>query len=69
MLAERGRERSELDFAVSPYMKPVTFDDLERYAELGVEHVILVAGGDSTDQTLATIDTLVHTMLEPARRL
>jgi probable F420-dependent oxidoreductase len=69
LLVERNRDRSEVDFAVSPYMKPVTFDDIERYAEIGIDHVILVAGGETTDDTLRTVDELARTMLEPAQRL
>lgn len=69
LLAERGRERDEVDFAISPYMKPITFDDIERYAEIGIDHVILVAAGATTNDTLRWIDQLASRILEPAKRL
>jgi len=69
MLAERGRARSEVEFAVSPYRKPITFDDIERYHEHGIDQVIVVADGSSTDATLRAVEEQARTILEPARKL
>ncbi len=42
LLKAAGRKRSEVEIAVSPYMKPMTLDDLKHYRDLGVEEVAVV---------------------------
>src|ERR1700694_5250639 len=42
LLKTGGRKRSDVEIAVSPYMKPMKPDDLKRYRDLGVDEVALV---------------------------
>ena len=42
LLKTAGRNRSDVELAVSPYMKPITLDDLKRYRDLGVDEVAVV---------------------------
>lgn len=69
LLRERGRTRAEVDFGVSPYMKPITFDDVERYAEIGIDLLIVTLYGPTLDATLAEVDRLQSAIIEPAKRL
>ena len=41
LLAEAGRSRKDVAIQVSPYLRRIEDDDLRRYAELGVDQVIL----------------------------
>lgn len=43
LLKSNGRKRSDIEISVSPYMKPVTPDDLKRYRDAGVDEVVVAA--------------------------
>jgi probable F420-dependent oxidoreductase len=59
ILAEAGRSRDG-DFAVTvcPYTKPVDRAVVERYAELGVDRLVLVVLAVGPDDLRSTLDTL-----------
>jgi alkanesulfonate monooxygenase SsuD/methylene tetrahydromethanopterin reductase-like flavin-dependent oxidoreductase (luciferase family) len=42
LLKSNGRKRSDVEFAVSPYTKPIVPDDLKRYRDAGVDEVVIV---------------------------
>lgn len=69
LLADCGRPRETIEVAVSPYMKSVSFADIERYAEIGVDHVILVPPLGNEAEILGALETYAERFLEPARRL
>lgn len=41
LLSEAGRSRDDVAIQVSPYLRPITDDDLRRYGEIGVDQVVL----------------------------
>ena len=43
LLKTRGRKRSDVKLAVSPYTHPIKTEDLKRYRDAGVEEVALMA--------------------------
>jgi probable F420-dependent oxidoreductase len=71
LLKACGRKRSDVEIAVSPYMKPMTPDDLKRYRDLGVDEVALVNFDipDNEHQLVAKIEKLAHDYVEPAAKL
>ena len=42
LLKSNGRKRSDVELAVSPYIDPITPDDLKRYRDAGVDEVVIV---------------------------
>jgi probable F420-dependent oxidoreductase len=64
--AERGRDRSEITVTVSPYFKPVDADALKRYAELGVDRVVLTVFAFDPDSLRATVDVMARDLIAPA---
>src|ERR1700737_1205732 len=42
LLKSNGRKRSDVELAVSPYTKPITPDDLERYRDAGADEIVIV---------------------------
>lgn len=69
LLATRGRSRDEIQIHVSPYMQPIDGDDLRRYAEAGVDQVIVLAMSGDRDGLLRRLDELAKELVEPARSL
>lgn len=67
VLAERGRSLSDITISVSPYFKGVDAAALERYAELGVDRVIVVVFAVDRDGLLSTLDHFVKDVIEPAQ--
>lgn len=68
-LAERGRSLSDVEISICPYMKPVDTEKMKRYAEAGVDQLILMAMLPTLDSIAPNLDLLVETMLEPAKQL
>jgi probable F420-dependent oxidoreductase len=66
-LAEQGRTRDDITVSVSPYLKGIDLDKAQRYAELGVDQVILAAFGRDPDDLVARLDRLVERIVEPLR--
>jgi probable F420-dependent oxidoreductase len=68
-LAAQGRSRDDVTVSVSPYFKDPTAADLERFAELGVDRVIVMVFAFGVDDLLPTLDQMATTLLEPAANL
>jgi probable F420-dependent oxidoreductase len=64
-LAERGRSRGDGDFTVTicPYFNPIDRAALERYEELGVDRVVVVAFAFDVDGLRTTLDQLAGELL------
>jgi probable F420-dependent oxidoreductase len=68
-LAAADRGRDDITISICPYFKPIDTADLERYAEMGVDRVIVVAFAFDVDGLLTTLDSLATTLVEPALAL
>ena len=55
-LAAEGRSRAEIEVSVCPYFNPVDADAIKRYAELGVDRVIVVVFAFDRDGLLRAAD-------------
>ena len=55
-LEAEGRSRAEIEVSVCPYFNPVDADAIKRYADLGVDRVILVVFGFDRDGLLRAAD-------------
>ena len=69
LLEERGRRREDVFVSVSPYMRPVDLDTIKRYADAGVDQVILLVFAPTSDAIRSTLDALASSIVEPARSL
>jgi probable F420-dependent oxidoreductase len=69
LLKARGRKRDEIEISISPYMKPTDLDLVKRYAEVGVNQVIVLVLAPSGDDLKKALDDLAHRLVEPARRI
>jgi len=55
-LSATGRSRAEIEVSVCPYFNPVDADAMRRYADLGVDRVIVVLFGFDRDGLLRAAD-------------
>ena len=71
MLAANGRRRSDVILSVSPYIDPITPDDLKRYRDAGADEVaLLIRGRPMTEADLiAGLEGLARDFLEVAQKL
>ncbi len=71
LLKATGRKRSDIEIAVSPYMKPMTPDDLKRYRDLGVDEVALVNFDipPGERELIARIEQVARDFVDPAAKL
>lgn len=67
VLAAEGRDRAEVTVTACPYLQPIGPDDVARYAELGVDRLVVVALAFGEDLLRQQLDDLVANVLEPAR--
>src|SRR5215510_9203122 len=67
-LAAEGRTRADITLTVSPYLHRVTPEAVARYAELGVDRLVVLCLAFDRDTLLASLDQLVVDLLEPASR-
>ena len=58
LLAEAGRSRDEVAVQVSPYLRKISDDDIRRYAERGVDQLILPFAATRTDALERSADRL-----------
>lgn len=63
LLAERGRNRDDIEIAVSPYGKKVDRDIAAAYEDAGVDQLILMIVGRNTDELERRLDSLAETYL------
>jgi alkanesulfonate monooxygenase SsuD/methylene tetrahydromethanopterin reductase-like flavin-dependent oxidoreductase (luciferase family) len=66
-LAAEGRTRDDITLTVSPYMHPVTPESVGRYAELGVDRLVLLCLPFDLDTLRTQLDQLEASALRPAR--
>jgi probable F420-dependent oxidoreductase len=71
LLKANGRSRSEVEFAVSPYTKPVSKDDLKRYRDAGAEEMVLVnlRPARTEPEIVSQLEQLARDWVDPAARL
>ncbi|HEX3408866.1 MAG TPA: LLM class F420-dependent oxidoreductase [Candidatus Binataceae bacterium] len=71
LLKTAGRKRSDVEIAVSPYMKPMKPDDLKRYRDLGVDEVAMVNFEVAANERelVAKIEKIAREFVEPAAKL
>jgi probable F420-dependent oxidoreductase len=65
-LADHGRSRAEITLSVSPYLKPMTPDAVERYAAVGVDRLIVICLPFDLDTLRAQLDRLEADVLRPS---
>ena len=66
-LAGEGRTRADITLSVSPYMHPVTPESVGRYAELGVDRLVVLCLAFTVDMLRTQLDLLEESALRPAR--
>jgi probable F420-dependent oxidoreductase len=66
-LAAEGRTRDDVTLTVSPYMHRVTPEMVGRYAELGVDRLVVLCLAFDVDTLRAQLDDLEAGALAPAR--
>ena len=66
-LAAEGRTRDDITLTVSPYMHPVTPESVRRYAELGVDRLVVLCLAFNLDLLRTQLDQLEAAALQPAR--
>ncbi len=67
MLAERGRRRDDVFVSICPYMLGADADKVKRYADAGVDQVILMIFAPTPDALVQTLDTIAETIVEPVK--
>lgn len=65
-LAAEGRTRADITLSVSPYMHPVTPESVGRYAELGVDRLVVMCLAFNLDMLRTQLDLLEAAALRPA---
>ena len=71
LLRENGRQRSDVELAVSPYLRHITVDDLKRYRDAGADEVELVFLEAPQDEhgIIQQLERLAREFVEPAAKL
>ncbi|MGI9592158.1 MAG: LLM class F420-dependent oxidoreductase [Myxococcota bacterium] len=69
LLAERGRQRRDVQVSVSPYLKGCDEAKLAAYAEAGADQVILTALVADESSVRSTVEELAGSLLRAAREL
>jgi len=69
MLRKRGRRREDVLVSICPYTRPADLDLIHRYADAGVDQVILVGAARDEVGLIAALDGLARTIVEPAHAL
>jgi probable F420-dependent oxidoreductase len=65
-LAAEGRTRADITLSVSPYLHPVTPESVGRYAELGVDRLVVMCLAFNLDMLRTQLDLLEAAALRPA---
>jgi probable F420-dependent oxidoreductase len=68
-LADRGRERSDIEVSICPYFKGADQAALEQYAKAGVDRVIVVVFALDRDGLLSVLDSAAQELVEPAQAM
>lgn len=64
-LADQGRSRDDITLSVSPYLKAMSPDLIEKYAALGVDRLIVVCLAFNLDLLRSQLDVLEADVLRP----
>lgn len=67
-LEDNGRTLDDVSVSICPYLFGIDADMAKRYAELGVDQLILVALGRDADGLARTLDRLTESVLAPLER-
>jgi probable F420-dependent oxidoreductase len=67
LLADRSRSRADIQLTVCPYMQPVDAAAVARYAELGVDRLVMLCLAFDRDTLLASLDRLATEFLPAAQ--
>jgi probable F420-dependent oxidoreductase len=65
-LADQGRSRDDVTLSVSPYLKSMSPDLIEKYAALGVDRLIVMCLAFDVDTLRSQLDQLEADVLRPA---
>ncbi len=57
-LADEGRPRSEVEVTIGPYMRQIDRDDVKRYADAGVDRLVVPAAAPNAAGLPAVLDEL-----------
>jgi alkanesulfonate monooxygenase SsuD/methylene tetrahydromethanopterin reductase-like flavin-dependent oxidoreductase (luciferase family) len=69
LLRDNGRSRADVEVIVAPYTQRIDADDLQRYADLGVSEVVLLASVPADPATATTrVERFAREWVEPAAR-
>lgn len=68
-LADHDRSRDDLVVTVCPYFNPVTPESVARYAEAGVDRLVVLCLAFDVDTLRSQLDQLVADVLDPAAAL
>ncbi|MGH2758292.1 MAG: LLM class F420-dependent oxidoreductase [Actinomycetota bacterium] len=66
LLAERGRKREDIFVSICPYLLGQDPDKAKRYADAGVDQLIVMAFAPTPDALIQSLDTLAESILAPA---
>jgi probable F420-dependent oxidoreductase len=66
-LSAEGRSRGDITLSVSPYLHPVSPESVARYAELGVDRLIVLCLAFNLDVLRSQLDHLEENALRPAQ--
>lgn len=69
LLAQRGRNLSDIRISVSPYLRPLQADWLPRYRDAGADRVIASVFVFERARIRPALEQLAERILEPARRI
>jgi probable F420-dependent oxidoreductase len=71
LLRENGRRRSDVELAVSPYLRAISLDDLKRYRDAGAEEVELILLNAPQDEPgiVQELERMARAFVEPAAKL
>lgn len=67
LLEERGRSREEVVVSICPYLLGHDPDKTKRYAEAGIDQLIVMAFAPTPETLTQSLDELARTIVEPAR--
>ena len=69
LLAERGRDLSDVDITVSPYLHPANTEAMRRYHAAGVEQLVVMVLTRTVEQLERRLDDLAEDLVRPAATL
>jgi hypothetical protein len=71
LIGEHGRKRSDVELAVSPYLRSITVDDLKRYRDAGADEVELVflEAPQDEGEIVQQLERLAREFVDPAAKL